>query len=69
MSDKEGRKLFGRLVKKVRQDRCMTLKDLEETSGISKTTISKVENGAFNPGADTLYKLAEGLHAKWELTP
>lgn len=65
--EEKGRKVFGRMIKEQRQANCMTMKDLERRSGVSESTICKIENGVFNTGADTLLKLAEGLYSKFKL--
>jgi transcriptional regulator with XRE-family HTH domain len=63
----EGRKILGRMIRSARTENCMTLKDLERKTGIKESTISKVENGVFNTGADTLVRLADGMNMKFEL--
>jgi transcriptional regulator with XRE-family HTH domain len=64
---KEGRRVFGAMINRLRKERGMTLRELEERSGVMETTICKVEKGVFNTGADTLYKLAEALDAEFAL--
>lgn len=39
----------------------LTLRELEERSGISKDAISEIERGLRNPRTSTLVKLADGL--------
>lgn len=38
-----------------------SLRELEELSGVSKTTINNIENGKANPTIDTLQLLAKAL--------
>ena len=37
------------------------MRELEELSGVSKTTINNIENGKANPTMDTLLLLAKAL--------
>lgn len=48
-------------LKRTRQSRGMTLKDLSEATGLSQAFLSEVENGKANPTIDTLRRLAKGL--------
>lgn len=38
-----------------------SLRELEELSGVSKTTINSIENGRANPTMETLLRLAKAL--------
>lgn len=67
MEEEKGRIAFGRMIKQRRQANLMTMKELEEASGVRESTICKIENGAFNTGADTLVKLADALHSEFIL--
>jgi len=50
------------IVKEVREKNNYTLRQLSIISGVSKSTISKVENGRCSPTLDTLEKIAIGLN-------
>lgn len=53
---------FGELIKGARQARGMTIRDLENRTGISNATICQLETGASNnPTASTLIALHEEL--------
>ena len=54
-------KAFGKRLKSLRQKGEMTQLDLELESGISRTEISRIENGLKNVEFYTIVKLAEAL--------
>lgn len=49
------------LLKQVRHDKQLTLKQLERLSGVSDTHISEIENGIKTPTIQVLCRLARGL--------
>ena len=55
------RKLVGRNVKRIRQERGLTQEQLAERSGFSQQYISGLEQGRRNPTVVTLYELAMAL--------
>jgi transcriptional regulator with XRE-family HTH domain len=55
------RKLVGRNVKRVRQDKGLTQEELAERSGFSQQYISGLEQGQRNPTIVSLYELATAL--------
>jgi transcriptional regulator with XRE-family HTH domain len=55
------RKLVGRNVKRVRQEKGLTQEQLAELSGFSQQYISGLEQGRRNPTVVTLYELATAL--------
>jgi len=52
---------FGRRLKALRAEAGLTQLDLELQSGISRTEISKIENGQINISFMTIVKLADAL--------
>jgi len=48
-------------LRKLRTDRSLTLQDLADTSGVSRATLSRIENGEVSPTAETLGRLASAL--------
>lgn len=54
-------KAFGKRLKAIRQNKGLTQLDLELESGISRTEISRIENGLKNIEFYTLVKLAVAL--------
>lgn len=48
-------------VRKLRLERALTLRELEERSGVSRSMLSKIERGTASPTATVLGRLAEGL--------
>ena len=54
-------KAFGKRLKSIRQNKGMTQLDLELESGISRTEISRIENGLKNIEFYTIVKLATSL--------
>jgi transcriptional regulator with XRE-family HTH domain len=55
------RKLVGRNVKRVRQEKGLTQEQLAELSGFSQQYISGLEQGRRNPTIVSLYELATAL--------
>jgi transcriptional regulator with XRE-family HTH domain len=56
------RKLVGRNVKRIRQEKGLTQEQLAELSGFSQQYISGLEQGRRNPTIVSLYELATALH-------
>jgi transcriptional regulator with XRE-family HTH domain len=52
---------LGKRVKQLRLDAVLTLRGLSSRSGVSTSTLSKIENDQLSPTYDTLLKLAAGL--------
>ena len=55
------RKLVGRNVKQIRQNRGLTQEELAERSGFSQQYISGLEQGRRNPTIVSIYELATAL--------
>ena len=55
------RKLVGRNVKRVRQEKGLTQEQLAELSGFSQQYISGLEQGRRNPTIVSIYELATAL--------
>ena len=55
------RKLVGRNVKRIRQEKRLTQEQLAELSGFSQQYISGLEQGRRNPTIVSLYELATAL--------
>lgn len=48
-------------IKCIRQSRSLTLAKLAEQSGLSTSTLSRIESGQLSPTFDTMQKICEGL--------
>ncbi len=57
-------KAFGKRLKAIRQNKGLTQLDLELESGISRTEISRIENGLKNIEFYTIVKLAVALEVE-----
>ena len=53
---------FCQKLKSLRQAKGLTLDELSQTSGVSISTISKIENQQQKPGFETLLKISRALH-------
>ncbi len=53
-------------LRELREQRNLTLRDLEESSGVSKDAISEIERGLRRPRRSTVEKLAQGLGVELE---
>jgi transcriptional regulator with XRE-family HTH domain len=52
---------LGPELRRIRQEKRLTVEELAEKSGVSVTTIREVEHGNQEPRSDTLAKLAKPL--------
>ena len=52
---------FGKKVEEARIVKRLTQKELADKAGVLQNTISRIENGRFNPGLDILQRIAEAL--------
>lgn len=52
---------FGRMVRSLRRARGFTQETLAEFAELSADTVRRLEQGAFSPSLDTLFKLVAGL--------
>lgn len=52
---------IGRQIKKLRQDKNLTVSDLSKAASVSMAMISKIENGQTSPSLTTLQRLATAL--------
>jgi len=61
---------FGTLLRRTREGKGVTLRELEDRTGINSTYISKLETGRMkhSPTRDTILKLAQGLGCNQEET-
>jgi transcriptional regulator with XRE-family HTH domain len=56
-----GRAVLGQRVREVRKQIGKTLQEMTRLTGLSKSTLSKIENGTLSVSYDNLLKLASGL--------
>lgn len=61
------RKVIGNKIKNIRQKKGLTQRQLSELSGMTQTTISKIEVGKFNASIDLINKLIEPLGAELDI--
>lgn len=52
---------IGEKVRKIRKEKGLSIMDLKEKTGLSKSTISDLENNKSSPTIDTLQKIADAL--------
>lgn len=52
---------LGEKIRTMRKERGFSIMDIREVTGLSKSTISEIENSKSNPTADTLQKIAQAL--------
>ncbi len=55
---------IGKKIKKLRQEKGLTLQELSEKTGLSKGLISQIENEQVSPPISTLMKIANGLNVE-----
>lgn len=51
-------------LRELRNDKKLTLRELEALTNIDNAYLSKIESGAVNPKLSTLYKLSQALGVK-----
>ena len=49
-------------LRQLREERNLSLRDLERLSGVDYSSISKIETGAAEPRLNTILKIAEALN-------
>lgn len=56
---------IGQMVRKIRKEKGLSILQVKELSGLSKSTISEIENDKSSPTSETLIKLANvfGINA------
>ncbi|WP_034748688.1 helix-turn-helix domain-containing protein [Halalkalibacter wakoensis] len=54
-------KQVGHTLRKIRQERGLTLQQLVDVTDVSKLTLSKIERGEANPSLTVIWKIANGL--------
>lgn len=52
------------LINKLRRERNMSLRQLEEATGLGKSTLNNYENGVSSPTIDALEMIAIALHCR-----
>ena len=57
---------IGESIKTLRKEREWTLQDLSDKSGVSVSTLSKIENGQVATSFDTLLKVSRGLESSFD---
>jgi transcriptional regulator with XRE-family HTH domain len=57
---------IGRAVRRKRQELGLSLRGVAEKTGISASTLSRIENGAGKPDADNIARLSEWLNVPLE---
>ncbi|KIL51422.1 hypothetical protein KP77_09340 [Jeotgalibacillus alimentarius] len=54
-------KQVGKILRKLRKERELTLENLADLTGVSKLTLGKIERGEANPSLAIIWKVANGL--------
>jgi transcriptional regulator with XRE-family HTH domain len=63
---KTGNSSFGEKIRRVREQKRLTLKDLAGGAGVSESLISQIETGRVSPSIDTLLSIADYLEIDLE---
>jgi len=56
---------IGRKLKRIRNNKGLSLSKLEEVTGVSKSMLGQIERGESNPTVKTLWKIAKGLNVSF----
>jgi transcriptional regulator with XRE-family HTH domain len=65
---KENRIKFGDKIRSIREKRGFSQDDLAEMMEISRSTISKIENGKFAISIDYIFKIGQHLNFDFDIT-
>ena len=60
---------IGQRLQEARKAKGMTQQDVADKSGVTRTTVSKIEAGRFNAGVDIVDKLARAIDASLDIVP
>lgn len=60
---------IGQRLQEARKEKGMTQQDVASKSGVTRTTVSKIEAGKFNAGVDVVDKLARAMGARLDIVP
>lgn len=60
---------IGQRLQEARKAKGMTQQDVADKSGVTRTTVSKIEAGRFNAGVDIVDKLARAMDASLDIVP
>ena len=60
---------IGQRLQEARKAKGMTQQDVADKSGVTRTTVSKIEAGRFNAGVDIVDKLARAMGASLDIVP
>lgn len=52
------------LLRKIREEKELSLRQVEILTGVSKSVLFRIEQGMTDPGIGILEKIAKGLHIK-----
>ncbi|MDR1626548.1 MAG: XRE family transcriptional regulator [Spirochaetia bacterium] len=63
---KTGNSSFGEKIRRVREQKRLTLRELSKKAGVSESLISQIETGRVSPSIDTLLSLADYLEVDLE---
>jgi transcriptional regulator with XRE-family HTH domain len=64
MNENEAYVQVGEKIKKLREDSAVSLKELEERTGLSSAVLSQIENHLVSPPLGTLIRIAKALNVK-----
>ena len=68
MNNQNERKRIGAMIASIRIKKGYTQDELAERSGLLRPHISRIENGRYSVGLDTLAAIADGLGVKIDFT-
>ena len=53
--------LVSKNIRRIRQEKDLSLDELSKLSGVSKSMLAQIERGSGNPSLSTLWKIANGM--------
>lgn len=63
----EKRQKVAKIIRETREEKEITQEKLADLVGCSRSTVFRIENGAFSPNADQLYVILEALDLKLKI--
>lgn len=67
INNNNGRIQIGRQLAELRRERGLTVRQLSSASGINPSNLSRLENGKYNAGIDTVNRICEALQASIQI--
>ena len=69
IKNEQERQRIGQDIAQLRKEKGMTQQDMTDTTGVQRNHISRIEQGRYSVGFDTLQAIADALDADIRIVP